>query len=79
MQVQVEASSVRPPAMEVDPPTSSPPLPFQVRLLPVVGKVASVQLPVAFKVADSELHGFAGLGSGSGSRLELMDTKPKMD
>ncbi len=68
MQVQVEASSVRPPAMEVDPPTSSPPLPFQVR-----------QLPVVAKVADSELHYFAGLGSGFGSCLEVMDPKPKMD
>jgi hypothetical protein len=35
MQVQVEASSVRPPAMEVDPLTSSLRLPFQVRLLPI--------------------------------------------
>jgi hypothetical protein len=39
MQEQVEASSVRPPAMEADPLTSSHPLPFQVRQLPVVAKV----------------------------------------
>jgi hypothetical protein len=68
MQGQVEASSVRPPAMEGDPLTSRPPLPFQVR-----------QLPVVAKVAYSELHYFAGLGSGFGSRLEVMNPKPKID
>jgi hypothetical protein len=70
MQVQVEASSVRPPAMEVDPLTSSPPLPFQVRLLSVASCYQSDGFEIALFCRIRIWIGIPFRGHGSKAKNE---------